>query len=134
MVEGGCNCGQVRWRIEGEPLAVVACHCTSCRRQAGAAYSVNLIVPPAAMTVDGELTVWEDRDTASGAPVLRQFCGVCGSPIRSVITASSAVVAVKAGTADAPGPYAPQMHVFTRSKLPWVEIPAGLPAFEGNPG
>jgi len=134
MIEGGCNCGQVRYRIEGSPLAVAACHCTRCRRQSGAAYSVNLVVPVAQMSIDGQLSVFEDTDTTSGSPVYREFCGTCGSPIRSVIGANPGVVAVKAGTLDNPDPYAPGLHVYTRSKIDWVQIPAGTPQFETNPG
>lgn len=133
-MDGGCNCGAIRYRIEGEPMAVAACHCVRCRRQSGGAHSVNLVVSKAAMTVEGELAMFEDRDTTSGSPVYREFCGACGSPIRSLLAASPAIAAVKAGTLDEPGGYAPTIHVFTRSKLPWVEIPEGVPQFETNPG
>lgn len=134
MIEGGCNCGAIRYRIDGAPLAVAACHCTRCRRQSGSVYSVNLIVSPAAMTIEGVPQVFEDTDTGSGMPVLREFCGACGSPIRSVIGASPDVVAVKAGTLDDPDPYAPGLHVFTRSKVAWVELPPAVPQFATNPG
>ena len=134
MIEGGCNCGAVRYRIEGAPLAVAACHCTRCRRQSGGAYSVNLLVSPAGMTIEGELSVFEDTDTTSGSPVLREFCGTCGSPIRSVLGANPSMVAVKVGTLDDPEPFAPGLHVFTRSKIGWVEIPGGMPQFDTTPG
>lgn len=134
MFEGGCNCGAIRYRVEGTPLAVAACHCTRCRRQSGAAYSVNLVVRASAMTVAGTLAVYEDPETSSGSPVRREFCGSCGSPIRSVMTADPRVVAVKAGTADAPGDFAPTLHIWTGSKLPWVDLPPDLPQFEANAG
>lgn len=82
-ITGGCNCGAVRYTISAPPVAVVACHCTSCRMQSGAAYSVNLIVPAATMTLEGTPARWVDRDTESGVPLDREFCGTCGSPIRS---------------------------------------------------
>jgi len=134
MIEGGCNCGAIRYRIEGAPLGVAACHCTRCRRQSGSIYSVNVLVSPSAMTVEGELSVFEDKDTTSGSSVYREFCGACGSPIRSVLAANPSVIAVKAGTLDDPDPFAPGLHVFTRSKIAWVEIPAGAPQFESSPG
>ncbi|QKR98389.1 GFA family protein [Sphingomonas sp. CL5.1] len=132
-IEGGCNCGAVRYRIEGAPLAVAACHCTSCRRQSGAAYSVNIVAKARHVAIEGPLGAYEDNDTASGKPVIREFCARCGSPIRSVITAQPAIVAIKAGTADNAGDFAPGLHVWTASKLPWVEIPAGLPSFPRDP-
>ena len=132
-ITGSCNCGGVRYSITSAPLAVVACHCTSCRKQSGAAHSVNLIVRASTMTVEGDLSSYDDPDTASGAPIARQFCGGCGSPIRSVPSAKPKLVAVKAGTLDWPADYAPAMHIWTRSALPWVVIPEGVPRFETEP-
>lgn len=129
-LSGACNCGAVRYTITSAPLAVAACHCTSCRRQSGAAFSVNLIVHSSAMSVEGELTSWVDRDTESGKPLSREFCGRCGSPIRSVPSSAPAFVAVKAGTLVEPQRFAPTVHIWTRSALPWVGIPERLPSFE----
>lgn len=133
VLRGGCNCGAVRYEIASTPLAVIACHCTSCRRQSGAAFSVNLVVRADTMSVEGELASWLDPDTESGAPIQRQFCGTCGSPIRSVPTAAPKMIALKAGTLDAPEAFAPVMHIWTRSALPWASIPDGLPRFEKGP-
>lgn len=133
-IEGGCNCGAIRYTIAGPALAVAACHCTRCRRQSGSAFSVNLVVKTGDMTVMGDLAVFEDTETSSGQSVLREFCGVCGSPIRSRLNANPQIVAVKAGTTDAPHGFAPTFHVWTQSKLAWVEIPAGLPQFAQNAG
>jgi hypothetical protein len=132
QLTGGCNCGAVRYRIGAPPIAVVACHCTQCRKQSGATYSVNLIVEAERMEIDGSLAVWEDRETDSGAVMRREFCSACGSPIRSV-PRDSMFVAVKAGTLDAPNDHAPMLHIWTQSKLAWVVIPAGLPTFDKAP-
>ena len=130
---GGCNCGAIRYEIGAPPLAVIACHCTQCRRQSGAAYSVNLVVRAATMMVQGTLDAWQDRDTESGAPLAREHCGTCGSPIRSVPSATPKFLALKAGTLDDPGSFAPTMHIWTSSKLSWVTIPKGMPTFEKGP-
>ena len=129
-ITGGCNCGSVRYEITAPPLVVAACHCSQCRRQSGAAYSVNLIVRSKAMRVEGKTTVWTDTDTESGSPLAREYCGRCGSPIRSVPSSAPGIVAVKAGTLDYPAPFAPTIHLWTMSKLPWVSIPDGLTTFE----
>lgn len=134
MIEGGCNCGSVRYRIEGEPLSVAACHCSNCRKQSGSAYSVNIIVKASAITVEGELASYLDHDTSNGHPVLREFCGACGSPIRSVPQSNPKFVAIKAGTADAPEALAPRLHIWTRTCLPWVDIPDGMPRYPENVG
>lgn len=128
-ITGGCNCRAIRYTLAAAPLAVVACHCTSCRRQSGAAYSVNLLVRAADMTVEGTLACWIDHDTESGQPLSREFCGTCGSPIRSAPSATPKFLAVKAGTLDAPDAFAPRMHIWTESRLDWVTVPDELPRF-----
>lgn len=133
QLTGGCNCRAVRYAIDAPPLAVIACHCTQCRRQSGAAFSVNLIVRASSMHIDGDPAVWNDPDTGSGAPLARQYCAGCGSPIRSVPSASPKFVAVKAGTLDDAASFAPTMHIWTRSKLPWVVVPDALPSFAEGP-
>lgn len=133
LLTGGCNCGAIRFEVSASPLAVIACHCTQCRRQSGAAYSINLIVRASSMEVTGTPDTWQDNDTGSGAPLAREHCGTCGSPIRSVPSAAPKFLALKAGTLDQPGAFAPTMHIWTRSKLPWVTIPDELPTFEEGP-
>ncbi len=130
---GRCNCGAIRYTLTSPPLAVAACHCTQCRRQSGAAYSVNLIVRATTMEVIGDLASWEDADTESGVPLAREHCGTCGSPIRSVPGASPKLIAIKAGTLDDPSTFVPTMHIWVQSKLPWVAIPDGVPAFPRGP-
>ena len=132
-IEGGCNCGSVRYALRGKTLGVAACHCTSCRRQSGSAYSVNLVVLANAMDVQGELSSYTDTDTESGQPVIREFCGQCGSPIRSRPTASPAIVVVKVGTLDAPDAFAPKVHIWTRSAVAWAAIPDDAIRFEKGP-
>jgi hypothetical protein len=132
-IAGGCNCRAVRYTIDTAPLAVMACHCTSCRRQSGATYSVNLVVPVGSMTVTGELASWTDPDTESGQTLERQFCPICGSPIRSVPASAPGIYAVKAGTLDKPDSFAPEAHVWTESRLAWVALPDGVPGFPRNP-
>ena len=53
--------------------------------------------------------------------------------IRSIPTAQPAIVAIKAGTADNAGDFAPTLHIWTVSKLPWVGLPADLPSFAPDP-
>lgn len=133
VLNGGCNCGAVRYSLKGKVLGVAACHCTNCRKQSGSAYSVNMVVRASDMQLDGELTTFADHETESGKPVSREFCATCGSPIRSVPEATPGIVVVKVGTLDAPEPFAPKVHIWTRSALPWANIPTDAITFERGP-
>lgn len=134
MIEGGCNCGAIRYRIEGKPVVVAQCHCKNCQRQSGSAFSVNLMVAADCVTTTGDLTTYEDRDTLSGNPVYRRFCGTCGSPIFSDLAEGNGMTIVKVGTLDDPMPSAPVVSVWTSTKMPWVELPEGQRGFEQNAG
>lgn len=131
MIEGGCNCGQIRYTINSDPV-VAQCHCRNCQRQSGSAFSVNLMVKADSVTTTGTLTTYEDRDTHSGNPVYRRFCAICGSPIFSDLAAGNGMTIVKAGTLDEPGSFAPAVSVWTASKWPWVTLPEAQHRFERN--
>lgn len=133
VITGRCNCGGARYKIAGAPVAVVACHCRNCQRQSGTAYSVNLIVAAASLTIEGNLSRYEDVKTESGKPVLREFCHRCGSPIRSIASANPTLVAMKAGTLDDPSDFAPSLHIWTCEMVNWVAVPEGLPRFPKGP-
>ena len=134
MIEGGCNCGAIRYQIDAKPVVVAQCHCRNCQRQSGSAFSVNLLVPAAGVTTTGDLTTYVDHDTASGNPVYRRFCGSCGSPIFSDPSDGNGMTIVKVGTLDEPGTFAPIVSVWTSSALPWVAIVPGVKTFDRNAG
>ena len=131
-IEGGCNCGAIRYTLSEPPLTVIACHCTNCRKQSGAANSVNLVMKSQAVNIDGELVTYNDPASDSRKPVLRQFCGRCGSPIQSLPESSPSVAAVKAGTLDDASAFPPVMQIWTCQKLDWVDLPDGQPSFDRN--
>lgn len=131
--EGGCHCGSLRYRITGEPIAVAVCHCAACQRQSGSAFGMSMIVPkdafewlagePATFTMKGD----------SGADKDCLFCGSCGVRILNRLGSRPDTVNVKPGTLDDTTWFEPELHVWTKNKQPWFEIPSGLPCFEGNP-
>lgn len=128
---GGCLCGKVRYSIEGEPLVCVTCHCKNCQKQAGSALSVIIGVAESALTIDGEVKTYVDTGD-SGAPVRRQFCDTCGSPVFTRIDRGDGLMFVKAGTLDDTSSLKPQFHCYAKSKQDWVDL-GDIPAFETVP-
>lgn len=129
---GGCLCGAVRYTIAIDPPMQAVCHCKNCQKQAGSAYSMIVGVPESALTVTGEPKVYMDKGD-SGAPVTRQFCGTCGSPLFSLVESAPGMVFVKAGTLDDTSAFKPQVQVWTKSRQEWVDLGA-VPGFETVPG
>ena len=136
-IEGGCLCGAVRYSSEAEPLMQVICHCKTCQKNSGSAFSMNVAVPQDSLVVEGEgdpLRRYEDRSGASGQPFYRYYCGECGSHLYSHGAAYGAIAFIKAGTLDDATWLAPSAHIWVAEKLPWVDIPAGASQSPGNPG
>lgn len=130
---GGCLCGAVRYRIEGEPAMQVVCHCSHCQKQAGSAFSTIVGVPENAVTLTmGAPKSYIDHGE-SGKAVERQFCGTCGSPLFSKVEVAPGLTFVKSGTLDDTAFFKPSAHIWTKSKQCWVDTGA-VPAFATNPG
>jgi hypothetical protein len=127
--EGGCSCGAVRYRLASEPMFVHCCHCLSCQRQTGSAFVINMLIETRRLeVVAGEPhAVDVPRDDGSMQTVWR--CPTCQTALYSQYT-SPRVRFVRAGTLDDPSAVAPDVHIFTRSKVPWVRIPDSVPAVE----
>jgi hypothetical protein len=56
-LEGGCSCGQVRYRIPARPMIVNACHCRRCERETGAAFVIDALVERDRLSVGKGRTV-----------------------------------------------------------------------------
>jgi hypothetical protein len=127
--EGGCSCGAVRYRLTAEPLFVHCCHCLNCQRQTGSAFVINILVEEEHVElVAGEPhAVDVPRDDGSVHRIFR--CPRCEVALFSTYTAPD-VRFVRAGTLDDPAAVRPDVHIYTRSKLPWVTLPDSVPAFE----
>src|SRR4028118_1736743 len=98
-IEGGCLCGAVRYRSEAEPAMQVVCHCKTCQKNSGSAFSTNVAVPQDSLTVEGgALRSYIAHSGASGQPFYRHYCGSCGSPVYSHGAAHRAGSVFKAGT------------------------------------
>ena len=126
---GGCSCGTVRYRLTSEPLFVHCCHCRNCQRQTGSAFVINLLIEADRVEVlAGEpRAVGVPRDDGSTQTIHR--CPDCEVALFSEYGRPQ-VLFVRAGTLDDPDAITPDVHIYTRSKVPWVVLPDSAPAFE----
>jgi len=126
--EGGCSCGEVRYRLTSDPLFVHCCHCLNCQRQTGGAFAINVLIEADRV----EVLAGEPQPVAvprSGGKKQRIWrCPICQVAVFSQYTRPQ-IRFVRAGTLDDPTSVAPDVHIYTRSKLPWVTLPDGVPAF-----
>jgi hypothetical protein len=127
---GGCACGQVRFRMESEPLFVHCCHCRDCQRQTGSAFVLNALVEADRLASLSGAPEPAPVPTDSGRPHLVHRCPRCRTAVWSNYGGVNAICFVRVGTLDDPEALAPDVHIYVRSKLAWVALPAHVPAFE----
>lgn len=130
---GGCLCGAVRYELRGPPMIVHACHCSLCQRRTGSALAVNLWIESERIRLlQGELTQRSAPGLEPDAPSRSWFCDRCGTCLWTRFHKAPEMSRfVRAGTLDDPAAFAPDAHIFTDSKQPWVVVPDGVPAFAG---
>lgn len=121
--EGGCQCGAVRYRVQGEPTMVALCHCTMCRRATGA--------PAVGWAMfDADLVEFmHDRpaDYASSPDARRGFCARCGTSLSFTADYLPGLIDLTLGSLDEPARLPPQFHYWEAERLPWLGIADGLP-------
>ena len=125
VIDGGCQCGRVRYRVEGKPpLGLAVCHCTECQRQSGSAFGMSLAIATAAFTLrSGDLKTF-DVICDSGRIKTCAFCPECGTRIYHQTENG---MSLKAGTLDDTSWLKPDSHYWTKRKQPRVVIPDGVP-------
>jgi len=127
--EGGCSCGAIRYRLTSEPLVTHCCHCLNCQRQTGSAFVINLLIEAnrVELLAGTPQAVDVPRDDGSSQQVFR--CPTCQVAVFSNYGRPE-VRFVRGGTLDDPTAVAPDIHIYTRSKVDWVKLPESVPAFE----
>jgi hypothetical protein len=126
--EGGCACGAVSYRLASQPMFVHCCHCLNCQRQTGSALVVNLLIEADRVQVlaGAPQPVDAPRDEGSSQRFFR--CPDCQVAIFSEYGPPE-VRFVRGGTLDDPTGITPDVHIYVRSKVGWVTLPEGTPAF-----
>lgn len=124
MIEGGCYCGAVRYRVDGKMLWQAQCHCRDCQRIAGADYVSWLGVRAADTHWSGPRHLFQSSKEAE-----RSFCGLCGTPLSYAAERWPDEVHLYAPTLDDPSLYRPAAHVHWQEHLPWLSISDALPKY-----
>ncbi len=127
---GSCFCGAVKYRLESAPMFVHCCHCKDCQRQTGSAFVLNAIIETDRITLLSGKPEPVTMRTDSGRPHDIYRCPECQTALWSDYGRRPGLRFVRVGALDDPSALPPDVHIFTRSKLRWVQLPKGAPAFE----
>ena len=127
-IEGGCNCGAVRYTLALDALPpTYACHCHQCQRWSGSAFSQQALVPESAVTATGPIVVYEKvtEDRMS----IQRMCGVCHARIYNTNTRRPGVAVIRAGTLDRSEELECVAHIYVRHKQSWVILADNVPTW-----
>ena len=128
-ITGGCSCGALRYRMSDTPLFVHCCHCTWCQRETGSAFVLNALIEARNVAVtEGAVEEFATpSESGNGQRIFR--CAACKAAVWSIYSgAGDMFYFVRVGTLDRAGDFPPDIHIFTSTKLPWVQLPEGVPA------
>ena len=127
---GGCACSEVRYRLTSAPMFVHCCHCKDCQRQTGSAFVLNAIIETDRIELTSGAPEPVRVPTDSGRPHDIYRCPRCKTAVWSDYGGRPKIRFVRIGTLDEPAGLPPDVHIFARSKLPWVKLDDGAPSFD----
>jgi hypothetical protein len=118
LYDGGCACGALRFRAKGEPKRVGICHCMTCRRIHGSAFSSYAIYERDDIEWSGDARAWKSSPLGR-----RHFCPVCGS-VAYMEYGDTSELDIPLGAFDRTGIFEPTYELWCCHREPW--LPAGV--------
>jgi hypothetical protein len=119
-VEGGCRCGQVRFRVSAQPLLTMACHCAGCQRMTASAFSLSAAIPSEGFEViQGEPVIG-----GLHGPTRHYFCPHCMSWMFTRAEGLDWFVNIRTPLLDDTRWSTPFVETCASEKLPWASTPA----------
>ena len=124
MYRGGCLCGAVRYEAEGPAFHSTLCHCSMCRRAAGAPAVAWFSVRRSGLRIIGTPGAY-----ASSPGITRQFCPHCGTQLTFADARTPEEIDVTTATLDDPELLPPEDHTFSENRLHWMHLGDQLPRY-----
>lgn len=129
--DGGCDCGKSRYQVTGSPMNVNCCHCRWCQRETGSAFVLNAMWEADRVKLVTEqpleVTAWP---TQSGKPQRAHRCATCKIVLWSLYGDNGDYIRfVRASTLQDADRFPPNVHIFTESKQPWLNLEGGAPQY-----
>jgi hypothetical protein len=129
-IEGGCHCGAIRYAIEGEALTHALCHCSDCRRHAGAPMvGWTMFLHDQVKVTKGKAKIYESSQSGR-----RHFCGECGTGLLYCnADMLPGIVDVQSCTFDDPDAVPARVQIQLAERISWMKDAHNLPGFERYP-
>ena len=130
--EGGCLCGDIRYRLLENPIGLHACHCPNCQTRTGSAFGMTMIIhAKSAEILEGELRLYSFT-TRDGLAKRTRCCPNCATCVWAQI-GNTKLLALQPGTLDDTAWLEPVGHIFASRAQPWIVFPTGVLLYEQQP-
>lgn len=123
-VDGGCFCGEIRYRLTGDPVLQLFCYCKDCRAISGTDGYAGYMVNESDFSLIQGTPVQHKKVSKEHRTVVRNFCGTCGSNLWG--KTEFGLISVAAGSLDNPSLFKPTKKVFIHDAPEWARIPENL--------
>lgn len=129
VLDGGCLCGAIRYRLTGPSLFVSQCCCKDCQKATGTGHTTIVGVHNSQLALEGMPRAYTNSGDTGGS-VTRHFCGECGGRLYTSGDLPGAVIMVQAGSLDDPNAISPQSVIYLKDAPHWDRFDPALPKFE----
>ncbi|MCB9955746.1 MAG: GFA family protein [Caulobacterales bacterium] len=123
--EGGCLCGAIRYRVEGQIAESGYCHCRTCQKQSGAPVVAWFALPREHFAY----TKGAPKTFRASARAGREFCGNCGTYLVFREDNPDETISVNTATLDDPSLSPPTFHIYCESRIGWFDTADTHPRF-----
>ncbi len=131
LIDGGCTCREIRYRLNRDPMVVHCCHCRWCQRETGAAFALNAMIESINVEILSGKPERIETPSHSGHGQTIVRCPNCKIAVWSHYAGAGDILSfIRVGSLDEPDAFSPDIHIYTASKQPWVILPTDKPAFE----
>lgn len=132
-MDGGCACGELRYRVDADPIFVNNCHCSQCQRQSGAASAINAFVEMDHLRLLSGALSEHVVPTGSGRTQVIMRCATCATAVWSHYPRlGRSGAAIRVGTLDDRSRIRPDAVIFTADRMDWAPLPQDIPTFEAG--
>jgi hypothetical protein len=125
---GGCMCGDVRYRLHGEPEWVWQCYCRDCQQATGTGHTTISAFHHEKVTLSGSPHNYTTiGDT--GGKVTRHFCPNCATRLFTTGDLPGPLWIFQSGAFDDPNSVRPSAAIYTKDRIDWDYIDPDLPQY-----
>jgi hypothetical protein len=131
-IQGGCNCGEIRYLVTRPFLTAYICHCHLCQKRTGSAFSMSVVIPAEGLRITAGKPIRTQRQIASGASNISWACASCYSRIYTQ-REGRPTLNLRAGMLDDTSRIRPVAQFWTDSAQPWALVAGNILSYAEQP-